>query len=76
MGIGVAEDPAVAALWYRKAADRGSSDATYNLGSMGSMHEAGRGVPRDLGKARELYQRAARMGNADAQRQLARMGGH
>ena len=69
--MGAPENDELAVYWYRRAADRGSPDATYNLGK---MYEGGLGVLRDPGKARELYQRAAQMGNADAKTRLVRLG--
>ena len=40
-GLGIQPDPAVAATWYRKAADKGYSRAALNLGT---LYEQGRGV--------------------------------
>jgi uncharacterized protein len=43
-GHGVPQDPAQAALWYRKAGDQGNALAQANLGL---MYEHGYGVPKD-----------------------------
>jgi uncharacterized protein len=43
-GHGVPQDPAQAALWYRKAADQGNALAQAHLGL---TYEHGYGVPRD-----------------------------
>lgn len=51
-------DHARAAVWYRKAADEGSSLAMSNLGG---LYEFGQGVPKDVDKAIALYRQAAGM---------------
>src|SRR4051812_31596336 len=43
-GYGVAKDPAVAARWYRRAADKGLAEAQNNLGA---LYSNGEGVPHD-----------------------------
>ena len=48
-GHGVPQDPAQAALWYRKAADQGNALAQAHLGL---IYEHGYGVPRDPVMAR------------------------
>lgn len=55
-GIGVQPDYALAARWYRTAADGGNARAQINLGN---LYERGRGVPGDLHTALEWYRRAA-----------------
>ncbi len=59
-GHGVTKDKAVAAHWFRKAADGGCTGAQIMLGS---MHESGDGVPLDLNVAKQLYTRAAARGD-------------
>jgi TPR repeat protein len=68
-GLGVAKDPAQAALWFRKAADAGNRDATFQLAT---MYENGRGVPQDQKQAIDWYRKAALLGDADSQVKLAR----
>jgi hypothetical protein len=52
---------------YRKAADRGDTDAQYNLGV---SYRYGRGVPQDYAEALRWYRMAADRGNADAQNNI------
>ena len=59
-------------MWYRRAADRDSSPAIFNLAK---MYEEGRGERRDLGQARILYQRAAGLGDSEAGKWLAQHSG-
>jgi TPR repeat protein len=47
-GHGVPQDYAEATKWYRRAAERGDSDANFNLGL---MYEKGQGVPHDYAEA-------------------------
>ena len=55
-GLGTEPDAAVAATWYRKAADKGYSRAALNLGT---LYEQGRGVPRDPTQALNWFRRAS-----------------
>ena len=55
-GRGVSRDFAEAAIWYRKAAERGDAAAQYNLGV---AYDAGQGVPRDAVQAYKWYDVAA-----------------
>jgi TPR repeat protein len=71
-GRGVAQDYAVAAVWYRKAADQGDASAQNNLGF---MYHRGRGVPQDYAAAAVWYRKAADQGNASAQNDLGFMYG-
>lgn len=57
-------DPALAAEWYRRAADKGHAGAQFNLAN---MYRDGLGVPRDAGLAVTWYQKAADQGDAIAQ---------
>ena len=51
-GIGVEGDDALAAKWYRQAAQAGHAEAQYELGL---MYELGIGVPGDPGEAAYWY---------------------
>ena len=51
-GTGVNKDPALAASWYRKAAEQGFGLAQ---GALGEMYEQGEGVPKDLSQAMYWY---------------------
>ena len=64
-GLGVQQDSAAAAQWYRLAADQGNIAAQNNLGS---LYEKGQGVPRDLVQSAVWYSLAAAQGNPDAAR--------
>jgi hypothetical protein len=56
-GLGLtAPDYAMAASWYRRAADQSHAPAQTNLGS---LYERGLGVPKDKAKALDLYRRAS-----------------
>jgi TPR repeat protein len=66
-GMGVPQDYAEAAKWYRKAADQGNAAAQQNLGF---MYATGQGVPQDYAGAAKWYRKAADQGNATAQRDL------
>lgn len=65
-----ANDLASAAFWYRKAADKGISDAQVNLAA---MYAEGRGVELDALEAARWYRKAAEAGNMIAQYNLALM---
>lgn len=67
-GKGVAQDNAVAAEWFVKAALQGQAEAQTELGYMFSQ---GDGLPRDRAKAKCWYLLAARQGNPLAQNNLA-----
>jgi len=56
-GKGVAKDPAEAAKWYRRAADRGGPWAQENLGR---MYELGEGVAKDSVEAARWCRMAVR----------------
>jgi TPR repeat protein len=64
-GLGVQQDSAAAAKWYRLAADQGNIAAQNNLGS---LYEKGQGVPQDLVQSAVWYGLAAAQGNPDAAR--------
>jgi TPR repeat protein len=57
-------DPARAAEWYRRAADKGHAGAQFNLAN---MYLDGLGVPKDAGQAVTWYRKSADQGDALAQ---------
>ena len=69
-GVGVSEDYAEAARWYRLAAEQGDASAQYNLGL---MYANGDGVPEDDAEAVRWYRLAAEQGLAEAQSKLGLM---
>ena len=68
--LGIAQDDAEAARWYRLAADQGLANAQGNLGF---MYRNGRGVPQDDAEAVRWYHLAADQGDANAQFDLGVM---
>lgn len=70
-GLGVTQDYAEAAKWYRSAAEQGDAVAQ-NL--LAFMYENGQGVPKSREEAVRWYRKAAEQGIADARRALARLG--
>ena len=56
-------DAKAAAMWYRKAANRGFSIAQFNLAT---MYMEGSGAPCDLKEARRLLEAAAHQGHVEA----------
>jgi len=62
------KDPAQGAEWYRKAAERGHSDAQYNLGF---MYLLGEGVPADPEEGLRWLNRSADQGKGLSFRLLA-----
>ena len=71
-GAGMAQDLAVAAGWYQKAAEQGFVDAQSNLGM---MYYHGQGVPRDHEQAKTWFQKAARQGDQESSEYLTRISG-
>ena len=67
-GIGVPQDDAEAARWYRRAAEQQHAGGQYQLGL---AYFAGRGVPRDRDEGILWCRRAAEQGLATAQHFLA-----
>ena len=67
-GIGVARDPALALVWYSRAAAQGDALAEFHIGS---LYERGVGVARDYTEAAKWYQRASDKNNESAQAALA-----
>jgi uncharacterized protein len=66
-GLGVAQDYAEAAKWFRKAADQGSAVAQNNLAI---LFDDGKGVAQDHAVAVSWYRKAAVQGLAAAQFEL------
>lgn len=69
-GLGVPQDFAEAARWYRRAAELGLAGAQVNLGS---MYLQGQGVNEDPVEAALWFERAARQGHPIAQYNLGAM---
>jgi hypothetical protein len=69
-GIGVRQDYAEAARWYRKAADQGHTQAQYELGR---LYAQGLGVPRNYTDAAKWCRLAAEQGHAPAQHFLGHL---
>jgi len=67
-GLGVAQDPGLAASWYDIAARNGDPAAAFQLALL--MQE-GRGIPQNRGRAAELFEQAAEGGYAEAKYNLA-----
>lgn len=61
-GLGLAPDPAVAAVWFRRAADRGQATAQFFLGL---LYLEGRGVDQDITRAHMWCDIAISRGFAD-----------
>jgi uncharacterized protein len=69
-GLGVMQDHAEGARWYRKAADQGYAISQNNLGL---MYLNGEGVPQDHAEAVRWFRKAAEQGLAQAQGWLGYM---
>lgn len=67
-GLGVEQDPAVAAQWFQLAAEQNDSEAQVLLAY---CYEVGSGVPKNPQQVMNLMTRAANAGNAEAQFNLA-----
>jgi hypothetical protein len=67
-GIGVPQDYAQAAFWFKKADSQGNANAAYRVGI---LYMEGWGVPQDWTQAASWYRQAAERGNAEAQFQLS-----
>ena len=70
IGKGVARDAAVAAKWYRKAAEAGDRVAQHNLGV---LYRDGNGVEKNLNEALAWFQKSADQGYAKAQLSLGQL---
>lgn len=66
-GLGKPVDPAQAAVWHRRAAERGHVLGAHNLGN---AYSEGRGVPQDPALAVEWWTQAAEHGDAITQLRL------
>jgi uncharacterized protein len=69
-GFGVPQDDAMAASWYRKAAEQDYDHAQFLLGR---VYEDGLGVPQDYATASSWYRKAADQGDAYGQDRLGHM---
>lgn len=69
-GEGVPADPAEAAQWYRKAADKGDAAAQYRLGR---FYEKGEGVAESREEAIKLYRKSARQNYPAAKQAMKRL---
>lgn len=69
-GNGVPQDHALAAQWYRKAADQGHA---HSQSVLGAMYYDGEGVPRDYVLAYAWANRAAAQGRRLAQELRAKL---
>src|ERR1019366_4042399 len=63
-GLGVSQDYAQAAFWYRKAAEQGNDGAQYKLGV---LYCYGLGVPQDYTQAAAWWRKATQQAEAVAQ---------
>ena len=70
-GMGVSQDDAEAAKWFRRAADQGYAAAQWILGLMYSFGDGG--LPQDYAVAVMWYRQAADQGLAEAQGSLGEM---
>ncbi len=66
-GLGVPQDYAQAADWYRRAAEQGDA---YAQGNLGYLYDSGLGVPQDYRMAANWYRQAAEQGDSYAQGNL------
>jgi TPR repeat protein len=69
-GLGVSQDYAEAARWYRESAEQGTPLAQYNLAY---MLDTGLGVPQDYEEAAKWYRASAEQGTARAEYNLGDM---
>jgi len=70
LGEGVPQDYALAAQWFRKAAEHGYGKAEYNLGM---QYYFGQGLPQDYAQAAYWWERAANQNIAAAQYNLGNL---
>ena len=68
LGLGVLQDYAEAAKWYRLGAEQGDSRSQ---NSLGTSYLTGEGVPEDYVESTKWYRRAAEQGHNKAQYNLA-----
>lgn len=69
-GLGLNQDYWMAALWYRKASDKGHKDGAFNLGR---LYRDGLGVDKDLPEAFQLFTQAAEKNYPPAEYALGQM---
>ena len=69
-GLGVPQDDAKAAHWFKKGAEQGNAIAQSNLAV---MYYKGSGVPQNYAQAFYWYRKAAEQGDALSQSNLARI---
>lgn len=69
-GEGVAQDGKEAAVWYRKAAEKGHAKAQYRLGM---LYSTGFGVEQDQKEAERWFRRAAGQGFRPAKDAIKRL---
>ena len=67
-GQGGAQNPVLAAQWFRRAAERGMLDSQYNLAQ---LYETGLGVTANSAEAYRWYLIAAQTGDQDALKKVA-----
>lgn len=67
-GQGVAQDPAQAFAWFKRAADQGIPAAQLNVGQ---MYAKGVGVKKNVNAAKDYFMKAAKMGDNRASYNLA-----
>jgi hypothetical protein len=72
-GLGVPQNYAEAAKWYRLAANQGVAEAQFNLGV---LYHHGIGVPQNYAEAAKWYRLAANQGDAVAQYNLGDLYAH
>lgn len=65
-GLGVKQDLAAAADWFRLAGEGGDAEALFALGQ---LYVAGQGIKQDMKAAADLFRRAADKGHAAAGRE-------
>ncbi len=65
LSMGVPQDDAEAARWYRKSAEQGHAEAQRVLGG---LYADGKGVPKDRAESERWFERAVEQSSADAAR--------
>ncbi len=69
-GDGGTQDRSMAAMWFRKAAERGVKDSQFNLGI---LYERGDGVPINPSEAYKWLSIAANAGDKGAKTEVAKL---
>ena len=70
-GYGVSKDYAEAVKAYMKSAEKGNSEAQYNLGL---AYKTGKAIAKDKAGERKWFQKAADQGHYSAKKELREMG--